>query len=237
MDLSFDHPYPFGSQTANLEYSMLSAILGNPGSDTQSDGVSSPMPTAPSNSVQDAGQLASWPPNLGAPPQLPLLGTPSDPQRSNLTPIPSPDGIYIPPQPPALPPEQRPIQNYHQHAPSLLGPNREFTSPSHATQPSTSYLRTMAPPSPPHSNGTPEGRIDSPLITSPSAMASGDYAMNDAGPSTSAPSTSTGRGATGTYSGGGGGWKSAGDSIYDTVTAGYDYTQGYHFLMRFLSER
>lgn len=32
-------------------------------------------------------------------------------------------------------------------------------------------------------------------------------------------------------------WRSAGDSVYSQVVSGYDYTQGYHFLMRFLSER
>ncbi|KAF8305493.1 hypothetical protein DL93DRAFT_2066262, partial [Clavulina sp. PMI_390] len=103
MDLSFDPSYRFGSQTANLEYSMLSAILGNPRSETPS---SNELPSP----------LSQSPAEMISPPQPPNLNAANGPDRS-------------------------------------------------------------------------------------------------------------------------GQWRSAGDSVYSQVVTGYDYTQGYHFLMRFLSER
>ncbi|KAF9517682.1 hypothetical protein BS47DRAFT_1371302 [Hydnum rufescens UP504] len=112
-NLAFDPSYPFGSQTANLEYSILSAILGNPGLESQ--------------------------PSIG-----------------------------------------------------------DLNSPLQA-----STLRTQGPPSPPPSNGSPDFSI-MPKDTSAGSRLPKTY---------------------------------PGDRVYSSVQKGYDYTQGYHFLMRYLSER
>ncbi|KDQ21277.1 hypothetical protein BOTBODRAFT_25699 [Botryobasidium botryosum FD-172 SS1] len=57
-DLSFDPSYTFGSQAANLEYSILSAILGNPPSDSQSGEANEGLSGA--NSIADT---SSWQPS------------------------------------------------------------------------------------------------------------------------------------------------------------------------------
>jgi transcription activator of gluconeogenesis len=138
-NLAFDPSYPFGSQTANLEYSILSAILGNPGLE---------------------------PPSIG-----------------------------------------------------------DLNSPLQA-----STLRTQGPPSPPPSNGSPDAPEDAadlpipqphfgappppPPQQSESSIMPKDTSVGSRPPKTS-----------------------PGDRVYSSVQKGYDYTQGYHFLMRYLSER
>ena len=49
INLSFDHSYSFDSTAANLEYSMLSALLGNPSA--QDDAEHQPPSPPPSNTI------------------------------------------------------------------------------------------------------------------------------------------------------------------------------------------
>lgn len=197
MDLSFDPSYPFGSQTANLEYSMLSAILGNP-SDTQSvNDIPSPM----LDNTPSSGQATGWP---------------------GVTPA---SEVY----PQAVPPDiTRPV----------LGSS---VTPPSATTASTSYLRTLGAPSPPNSTDSPGIRVD-PALSSSLDMSQGDSAYGAA----AGASSSSGLTDVLPQQNGPGGpsvvqvtaqWRPVGDSAYSQVVAAYDYTQGYHFLMRFLSER
>lgn len=200
MDLSFDPSYTFGSQTANLEYSMLSAILGNPSSDTQSvNDIPSPMLDSTPGGSQAAGWpvLTSSPQASGAHPQA----VPADPTR-----------------------------------PRILGSS---TTPPSATTASTSYLRTLGAPSPPISTDTPGIHVDPQPSSSLDmrqghsafgAVASGSSGLTDMLPQQSGSSRSATAQASAQ-------WRPAGDSMYSQVVAKYDYTQGYHFLMRFLSER
>ena len=51
---SFDPNFPFGSEAANLEYSILSAILGNPSPSTDSSSTPPPQPLGQPN-------YSSWP--------------------------------------------------------------------------------------------------------------------------------------------------------------------------------
>lgn len=196
MDLSFDPTYPFGSQTANLEYSMLSAILGNPSPDTAS---ANDIPSPMLEQSPASAQMSTWP---------------------GMTPPPIPSSGYPPPLPPEL------------TRPGLVGHSSTSTS---ATT-STSFLRTLGPSSPSISNESPGMHVDSMpgpsmnMVPGSSSVstdfpASHDVSSHQIGPERSVAGPSAGQ------------WRSAGDSIYSQVVTGYDYTQGYHFLMRFLSER
>jgi hypothetical protein len=201
MDLSFDPSYPFGSQTANLEYSMLSAILGNPSADTPSVDIPSPM----LDNTSSGGQATGW---------------------SGVAPFPQASGVY----PQSVPPDLT--------RSAVLGSS---ATPPSATTASTSYLRTLGTSSPPILTDSPGICVEP--VPGPSldmrqgdsaygaaAGASGSSGLTDMLPQQSGSSRPAVAQATGQ-------WRPVGDSVYSQVVAGYDYTQGYHFLMRFLSER
>lgn len=192
MDLSFDPSYPFGSQAANLEYSMLSAILGNPASDAHSaNDIPSPMLEESPASVQ-AGAWASMTPS-------PLVNNGFPPLAPELT-----------------------------QQPNFVASSSTPTSAST----STSYIRTIGPISPSLSNDSPAMQMDSmDMLQSGSNISSGPSALSEILPQQSAPEHPAASGPSANA------WRSAGDSVYSQVVTGYDYTQGYHFLMRFLSER
>ncbi|SRR5258708_5974834 len=160
-NLSFDPTYPFGSQTANLEYSILSAILGNP---------------SPNSQPYDISQS----PQVSLPPTL--NGT-----------------QWVQPQQQAQPSASDVVQQPRVYPPNLL--------------------HSLAPPSPPHSNGSPD--------VQPDRKNQAPYQSN--GPT---PTASNERNAPPN-----GKLTAPGDLVYTAVTSGHDYTQGYHFLMRFLRER
>lgn len=202
MDLSFDPSYPFGSQTANLEYSMLSAILGNPPSDTPS---ANDIPSPMLDNTPGSGQAMGWP------------GVASLPQAS---------GVY----PQSIPPEL-----------TRSAALRSSATPPSAATTSTSYLRTLGASSPPISTDSPGMGVE-PMPGPSSDLRQGDSAY---GAAAGASGSSGLTGMLPQQSGSSrpavvqatGQWRPAGDSVYSQVVAGYDYTQGYHFLMRFLSER
>lgn len=154
-----------------------------------------------------------------------LTQSPPSGQMNNwpsMTPPPMSSGGYPPPLPSDLTQQ------------GLIGTS---STPTSATM-STSYLRTLGLSSSPVSTDSPGMRMESAQID----MLRGDSSYA-AGPSDSRPlalpdmlqqQSNPGRPPASSTAGQ---WKSAGDSVYSQVVTGYDYTQGYHFLMRFLSER
>jgi hypothetical protein len=181
---NFNYDPSFGSQNANIEYSMLSAILGDPSSEP---GNFAPQQFIPNDNGWNTSDMASNVPMSSFQPhnaQDPSFGA----QTPQMRPVVKTGDIY----------GQVPSQN----------------QPSSGDQTnSTSYVRTvpntvLGPPSPPPSTDSPlpsTGLSVSPVV-----------------------STITPHGSAST---------SRGSSIYDSVTKKYDYTGGYHFLMKYLHDR
>lgn len=196
MDLSFDPTYPFGSEQALNEYSMLSAILGNPSSESPSaNDVPSPMVDS------SPGQMPGWPTIATSPTNL---------------------GVYPPPLPPEL------------TRASTLGTS---TTPTSRTTSSNSYMLPIGS-TPPSLSDAATGLRSSSVDMIPADFTSGQDPSSGFSNYGSSSSQQQHQQSLGNRAGGGlGQWRPAGDSVYDSVVSGYDYTQGYHFLMRFLSER
>lgn len=119
-NLAFDQTYPFGSEAANLEYSILSAILGNPSPPDDSRLIrnSSTDTHSSSGNVNGAySQFANpaWPaPPPQAPSQPSPTITPSFLQQRPLSQQPSPFSGSSP-----YPPHAPPVQSYNAVPPSF----------------------------------------------------------------------------------------------------------------------
>ncbi|KAJ7178369.1 hypothetical protein C8R43DRAFT_1117764 [Mycena crocata] len=195
----FDPSFPFGSEAANLEYSILSAILGNP---SPPDTTTSPGPSVP--------PFSSWPSddpmefsasrnsNEFGPsyPDQQIAVQPSDTTLST-----SPTTSFLT-YPYPHPPEQEPLQYPPQ-----------FQQDLHPLQPR--FPLDARPRSPPFAAKDASQRG----ITSPSQSTGPSFAR--AIPEQAHQS-----------SGG-----SQLQNINDRVTMPYDYTEGYHFLMKHLPRR
>lgn len=221
LSATFDPAYSFGSEAANLEYSILSAILGNP---SPPDSATSPPPPAPSH-------YSSWPsesidfaqsPPMGASGYGSSFGEPSitmPTSDASLSTSPSSSAHYLTyPYPP------RGDELGELPYPSQYQSPQSQTSP-HPLQPR--YPLDARPRSPPLSTFLQEPTRDAPsrgLISPP---------PSDASPSSTA-SVPTGLDTLVVRP------RSAGSqlqTINDRVVAPYDYTEGYHFLMKHLPTR
>lgn len=223
LSTAFDPNFAFTSEAANLEYSILSAILGNP---SPPESASSPPPQPP-----PAPQYSSWPsdtidfatsPQLGASSNT-FASTYGEPQMStqqsdSLSTSPGNSAHYLTyPYPHASRPDDLTDISYGTESP--------YTSSGlHPLQPR--YPLDMRPRSPPATvflhnpsskDATTRGLLSPPPSTcSPSSAASVPTGITDI----AAPACS-----------------SKLQSIHDRVTMPYDYTEGYHFLMKHLPTR
>ncbi|KAH7874624.1 uncharacterized protein C8R40DRAFT_1193725 [Lentinula edodes] len=203
-EVPFDSNFPFGSEAANLEYSILSAILGNP---SPPQGDSTPPPT-----------YSGWPSSdpLIASQSPTFSSTFPTSLSSNLAASPTTAYLTYQYQEPPRTSELSEVQ-YPPFQQSVNTPNT-------TTQPLQSRYslesRAKSPPysvfidetshgllSPPHSNASPS--------LTPSVVRSTDSV---ASASICTPGSKL-------------------QSIHDRVTKPYDYTEGYHFLMKHLPIR
>lgn len=212
-NIAFDPNFPFGSEAANLEYTILSAILGNPSPTTESE------PTPP--------QYSTWP-STDALPYAQSPSTSADP-RSYRASYGETQGSI---QPMAITLSASPTNSptylsysYQQSQPQQAqeqGGELQYTQYEssadelHPLQPR--YPLDSRPRSPPHSVYINPGDVSSRGILSPP----------NSQPSPTSTSSFT-QGPPDSFS--------QLQSINDRVTTPYDYTEGYHFLMKHLPSR
>lgn len=209
-DVSFDSSFPFGSEAANLEYSILSAILGNP---------------SPPESEQTPPQYSTWPSDPLSFPQSPPTATDTSSYRlySESQGSVQPLAIALSTSP-AAQPTYLPYSYQQQQQQEQQEQNAELQYSQY--QPSESELHPLQPRYP------LDARPRSPhfsVYVNPGEMTSRDILS----PPTSQPSptstTSFGQGLPDSCS--------QLQGINDRVIAPYDYTEGYHFLMKHLPSR
>ncbi|KAF9060652.1 hypothetical protein BDP27DRAFT_1452614 [Rhodocollybia butyracea] len=187
-EVPFDPNFPFGSEAANLEYSILSAILGN-NNPSPPQGESTPPPT-----------FASWPSSD------PLLA--SQPSTFMSSSAASPYLTYQyqdPPRTSELTELQYP--QYQQSTGSVIHPVQPRYPQKSPKSPLSVFIDESSHGllSPPHSNASPS--------LTPSAPRPNDSSMGGYTPGSKL------------------------QSINDRVTKPFDYTEGYHFLMKHLPIR
>jgi hypothetical protein len=151
---AFDPNFTFGSEAANLEYSILSAILGNPS--PSDSGGAAPSPSQPQQASQPLSNSAWSPEPLHAQPQY-IQGPPSNfespygdrPQLS----IPHTDGMSTSQASPTFMPNytssqlgQRPTSPALQYSHPYAQPQPHLSAPSHPLAPHYSHgLMNIAP--------------------------------------------------------------------------------------------
>ncbi|KAG2106514.1 hypothetical protein BD769DRAFT_1503522 [Suillus cothurnatus] len=211
-NVSFDPNFTFGSEAANLEYSILSAILGNP---SPPESGAAPSPSQQQQQQQQVSQPlpnSAWSPEpLHAQPQY-MQGAPSNfgspfgdppqlsmPQSDSLSASqPSPTFLASYPAPLCRTSSPAPQYSYAQPQPQLSAPYHPLAphySRGVISLGSSSVMRTP-------SRDTRSHSYESSSRTSPSpTIQSGDHHSTI------------------------------------NVTAPYDYTEGYHFLMKHLPSR
>lgn len=210
-NVSFDPNFTFGSEAANLEYSILSAILGNP-SPPESGAAPSPSQQQQQQQVSQPLPNSAWSPEpLHAQPQY-MQGAPSNfgspfgdppqlsmPQSDSLS-TSQPSPTFLASYPAPICRTSSPALQY-----SYAQPQPQLSAPYHPLAPnysrgvislgSSSVMRTP-------SRDTRSHSYESSSRTSPSpTIQSGDHHSTI------------------------------------NVTAPYDYTEGYHFLMKHLPSR
>lgn len=191
--LSFDPAFSFGSEAANLEYSILSAILGKTSPDSQHDSVNSPP-----NSAPPAADFAStWAPDAFIPSAS--AGT-----------------------------------SGFEASPGALYAGEDFPGSNFLASPA---LRSAVPPMPQLHPTTLAGALESSQSSQP---------LHPLAPRWPAPTTNStyvfgpaafDRESSLSLSEYGNVGSSRGDEVYAAVTRPYDYTEGYHFLMKILPHR
>lgn len=220
---SFDPNFSFGSEAANLEYSILSAILGNP-SPTESSSTSPPPQPQPP-------QYSSWPSDpidFASPRLASSSNTFNSTYSENQMPIQQPDPTLSTSPGNAhyltypYPHSQRPDDLSDLPYPASY--SSQSTSANHPLQPR--YPLETRPRTPPttvflHSSekdATSRGLLSPPPSTSsPSSIAAVPTGIADLA-RTQPCGTKL-------------------QTINDRVTTPYDYTEGYHFLMKHLPTR
>jgi hypothetical protein len=187
---SFDPEFSFGSEAANLEYSILCAILGNPSSSESVTSLNSPTQASQASQpspIQTA--YSSWPSDQVDYTPYPQINVQSD--SSN-------PAQYLPYQYTSPQQQQQPEEQLS--FPQFQSPQPQ--GPLHPLQPR--FPLDTRPRSPPPS-----------IFFDPSLI--GNAAFADIIRPQSCGSKL--------------------QSIHDRVTAPYDYTEGYHFLMKHLRSR
>ncbi|OBZ67105.1 Transcription activator of gluconeogenesis ERT1 [Grifola frondosa] len=211
--------YALGAEAANLEYSILSAILGNSPDSGSSGAAASPSAGQPSTSYVPAQSSslvsASWPAEplatqYGGSSAAPATGGYAG---SSTYPDQQPQPLVIQPSETTLSSSSHPeyiapsATSYSTTTPYQPGqaPGQYVSSPT-LNGASSTYV-----PSTRRVGNSPGGRGERPVNVGVAAWT---------GPSLSSPSIGNG-----------------GQSVYRSVTKAYDYTEGYHFLMKHLPHR
>ncbi|EPQ57294.1 hypothetical protein GLOTRDRAFT_137651 [Gloeophyllum trabeum ATCC 11539] len=229
-DLTFNPNYSFVSEAANLEYSILSQILGSsPESDTSPPFSSASWPNEPLTPTFTADSPTQYTTSTS-------LGGPADDYISSTsTYVDSP--LAITPAETTLKPDSSLPPNYMTLTYPTAGQVSE-EQPSQTAQnayPLQSFERTPSLQEY-QSRFTLQERSSSTPTVSDSIYAgtSKDTEDSHISPpiSVDSPSTDTSRSDTPAALG-----RPRKDDVYKTVTAPYDYTEGYHFLMKHLPTR
>lgn len=212
---AFDPTFAFGSEAANLEYSILSAILGNPSPPESAP--TSPPPAPPSH-------YSTWPSDAIDFATSPRLGTASYASAYGDAQLALASESMSSPNPPFLTYSYSQPQRSDDLAEGPFSSQLQSQQPSlHPLQPRYPDNRPRSPPTATFAEATSQdvaarGLLTPPLSNgSPSSTASAPLGAAELPPSK--PTCS------------------ALQSINGRVTAPYDYTQGYHFLMKHLPTR
>ncbi|KAF8499716.1 hypothetical protein F5888DRAFT_1898560 [Russula emetica] len=186
--------FTFGSEAANLEYSILTAILGNPSPESNptsdSHSSASPPPSVHPFSTSSSEYLASW---TGAPGNSLL---PSEPNG------------YLP-SPLVTPGSGSPSSS------DFLSQTFTSIDPDSSATSSSAHI--------------PQDSFTTPVLQASSVMSPSQSALNPLAlrwPLSSAESAGL------EFSG-----PKTAEEVYQSITKPYDYTEGYHFLMKVLPFR
>ncbi|TDL25900.1 hypothetical protein BD410DRAFT_895375 [Rickenella mellea] len=244
-NLSFDPNFTFGSEAANLEYSILSAILGNPSHDHPHH----PSTSTPTTPFAQQFATSSWPseprpPSLSMPSMMPeaqsspSFGSPMSAQQQGqyigqtmyedgqggMQQPPTPSDFTSTYSSPGLPyaNQQAQMQNTPQN--QLQQEQFPQVLQHQAVRQHRRRQSQVTSASHPHS---PSSRDESLLISPP---------LSNASPLSSNSITDSVNAST-TWNNQSENQSRTGQNIYETVTKAYDYTEGYHFLMKFLPKR
>ncbi|KAG9316248.1 hypothetical protein JVU11DRAFT_2275 [Chiua virens] len=211
-NVSFDPNFAFGSEAANLEYSILSAILGNP-SPPDSASTTAPSPSQP--------QLPSSVPNSAWSPE-PLHAQPHYQTGHSQAPYPftEPTRLSIPEPTLAATAHPSPTTAFISYSPT------QFSHPSQDSTADISY------PPYPHGQSTPS--IPPRYSRDPNSIAPLGMvraSSKEAGPQSLDTSTHPSPSSTSSTP------QSMDHHSPLSISTPYDYTEGYHFLMKHLPTR
>ncbi|KAG1715748.1 hypothetical protein ID866_1416 [Astraeus odoratus] len=209
-NITFDPNFAFGSEAANLEYSILSAILGNP-SPPDSANAPSPQPPIPSGL-----QSSTWSPEpLHAQPQYSQSGT-TNPYSSGFG-----DHLPVPPSDTALTTSQSSPSFISTYSPTQGSTDLQY--PPSYDQVQASQVAGSTRPVPPRYARDVVNSAPAVMVRAPSKE-TGSQSLVSSSHTSPSPANST----------------HANSSDHHSplnVTAPYDYTEGYHFLMKHLPTR
>ncbi|KAF8638060.1 hypothetical protein AX16_010692 [Volvariella volvacea WC 439] len=211
---SFDSTYPFGSAAANLEYSILSAILGNP---SPPDSATSPPGASYSHWPSESAIDFTQSPRLGYASSFPDSAISLQTSDASLTTSPSSSAHYL-----SYPYQARDELSELAFPPPNYQSPRSQPTALHPLQPR--YPLDQRPRSPPISSA--DSSKDDSTVTSQGLLSPPASNDSPASPTASVADPPATRPA-----------RSALQAINERVIAPYDYTEGYHFLMKHLPTR
>lgn len=238
--------YGIPAEAANLEYSILSAILGaSPDSGSGGSPATTHAPPVASTSyapAQSSGlAAAAWPAEpagqyaqnqAGGAQGYTGAGGPGYGEQQPPLALPPSDTTYPAPSAGGVPPEYitpAATTGYSAMYPPQAGPGASAQYADYAADQSQAQAQGSSAGAYPSSSGVtqspPSSFLSRPRRNNPNSPTAARMVPNWAGSPISAQAIATGEGA------------GAVQSVYKSVTKGYDYTQGYHFLMKHLSRR
>ncbi|KAL1939817.1 hypothetical protein VTO73DRAFT_9517 [Trametes versicolor] len=238
--------YGIPAEAANLEYSILSAILGaSPDSGSGGSPATTHAPPVASTSyapAQSSGlAAAAWPAEpagqyaqnqAGGAQGYTGAGGPGYGEQQPPLALPPSDTTYPAPSAGGVPPEYitpAATTGYSAMYPPQAGPGASAQYADYAADQSQAQAQGSSAGAYPSSSAVtqspPSSFLSRPRRNNPSSPTAARMVPNWAGSPISAHAITTGEGA------------GAVQSVYKSVTKGYDYTQGYHFLMKHLSRR
>ncbi|KAI6135754.1 hypothetical protein EV401DRAFT_1844069 [Pisolithus croceorrhizus] len=213
-NLSFDPQFPFGSEAANLEYSILSAILGNPS--PPSDSASAPSPSQ--HAIPSGLQSSAWSPE-------PLHVQPQYAQNAGVNPYSSGFGdqvqLSVPSSDVML--SAPPSSTFASCSPTHQSPELQYPLYNNMQAPQAEGSALPAP-----SRYTRDVLTSAPavMVRAPSKE-TGSQSLVSSRHTSPSPENSTHLCGIDHHS----------VSAPLKVTTPYDYTEGYHFLMKHLPTR
>ncbi|KAG8213583.1 hypothetical protein J3R82DRAFT_10251 [Butyriboletus roseoflavus] len=214
-NVSFDSNFAFGSEAANLEYSILSAILGNPSPPDSASGAAS-SPSQP--------QMQSTVPNSAWSPEPLHAQPPYQPGPQPQYPYAEPTQLSIPEPTLAATAHPSPTAAFISYSPTQFSRPSQDAAADLSYNPSYPLAQSTPPPTSSIPPRYPRDASSTMGIVRVSSKEAGPHSLE---PSAHPSPTST---------------ASTHQSSLDhhsplTVTTPYDYTEGYHFLMKHLPTR